>query len=123
MLYNKDWDKKKGELTLDALIAWLEQQPRNMTYCACDPVNCLLGQWTKSIDRSSISNGTIVDGVINTYTYVVNNKVVDLSVLQPVIFNNGHTFGGALEVARNQRRVRGPENYEKGEFSATVDHI
>jgi|ERR1700722_6253995 len=47
MLYNPSWDK----LSLAALVAWLEKQPRDRQYCYGDYGGCLAAQYNQSIGR------------------------------------------------------------------------
>lgn len=45
MLYDKRWDVQTDMYSLASLIAWLEQQPAEESYCYADNGKCLLGQY------------------------------------------------------------------------------
>jgi len=58
MLYDKRWDKtavKADPFTLDSLIAWLEKQPADDTYCYIDNGMCLLAQYFTASGFSRVS--------------------------------------------------------------------
>lgn len=59
MLYNPNWEQKTktDPLTLPALIAWLELQPADETYCYVDTGECLIAQYlnAQGIRISSVS--------------------------------------------------------------------
>jgi len=99
MLYNKDWDKthiKPDVFSLESLIAWLEKQPARKSYDFFCPGECLLGQWTRSIDPAA----TAADVDNNAYYYKVNGTVVDLRQHQDIAMTGNWSFGAALDRAR-----------------------
>lgn len=50
MLYDPKWEVKADPFTLKGLIAWLEQQPPEKTYCFYDYTGeCLLDQYLASV--------------------------------------------------------------------------
>lgn len=103
MLYDPKWEVKADPLTLDGLIAWLEKQPADAGYDFCEIGKCLLAQWVLSIDpQSPLPTGQEIDG--GAYEYVVHGRVIDLHEFKDIACS-GHTFGGALVLARALSRT------------------
>jgi hypothetical protein len=60
MLYDKRWDKpevKSDPFSLESLIAWLEKQPEDKTYCYTDTGQCLLSQYFLSNGFENVAVG------------------------------------------------------------------
>jgi hypothetical protein len=97
MLYDKRWERNIEQLTSpEALIAWLETMPKDQCYSYTNPKQCMLGQWTKSIDPES--RVTIVHG--KPYVYVIFGQTVDLARYGDIAFSKPRTFGRALRQAK-----------------------
>jgi len=100
MLYDPKWEIKTDPFSLDGLIAWLEKQPAAKTYCYMDTGGCLLHQYFTACGRE-------VDGVGGTYIDFTDGTTWELSksfakVAQGKVgVTNRHTFGAALERARD----------------------
>jgi hypothetical protein len=99
MLYNKRWDKevKADPFSLDSLIAWLEKQPADKTYCYDDTGHCLLAQWFKSCGTPSACLGNVC------VVFAGENASRNIPVsFQKTAMPKPHTFGAALRRARSR---------------------
>jgi hypothetical protein len=95
MLYNKRWDETKADqLTLPALIAWLEKQPADEEYCYVDAGRCLAAQYHQSIGLPYTS--APFDASRSSYP---PNEPFG-SRLERIGYDSPRTFGAALERAR-----------------------
>ena len=98
MLYDaKRWDKqtRADPFSLESLIAWLEKQPADNTYCYLDHGYCLLSQYFIAQGMEAVHvfscGGFKHDGIDDDYPLEFD-----------VIAAEGvHTFGAALERARS----------------------
>lgn len=99
MLFDPKWNQqtKADPLSLESLIAWLEQQPADKTYCFLDTGRCLIATYfqAKNIAKS-------VGGV----TFLPLGSKVRRKI--PDCFNEvaeftPFTYGAALERARALR--------------------
>lgn len=102
MLYNPNWTETKPDVfSLDALIAWLEKQPAEQTYCYLDHGACLLGQYLKGHGFNWVmiySSGE--------FDFERDCKIVRGEY--PIEFDDfaapfPHTFGAALQRAKAYR--------------------
>lgn len=102
MLYDPNWQKsevKADPLTLEALIAWLEKQPRGARYDYFEGDHCLLGQWARSIDPQMKSLAKHI-GYSHCYVYASATQEIDLRDFDEIAINEPTTFGAALDCAR-----------------------
>lgn len=100
MLYDPKWEKtvKADPFTIEALIAWLEQQPaaRHYEYMNCDG-ECLYGQYMRHVGvswkeaRYATYNGRRKDDIHAPFRE---------AVYFPIASSEPHTFGNALYRAR-----------------------
>jgi hypothetical protein len=95
MLYNPDWktDTKVDPLSLTALIAWLETKHQNETYDYISQDNCVLGQWTKHCDLSSVPLSASGNG----YNYQVHGVLRCFDHLHDAVISHPRTFGAFLK--------------------------
>lgn len=100
MLYDPKWEVKADPLSLESLIAWLEQQPSNHFYPVTEARYCLLAQWLKSMDPAT-------DGDTSgrhSFCYIFRGQPINLGMFRDVVLGisdlNPRTFGAALERAR-----------------------
>jgi len=97
MLYDKRWDKdvKADPFSLESLIAWLEKQPADKTYCYMDNGYCLLSQY---FTYSGFQN---VDVGGWDFTHGPKQERVSFSnAFENVAVEQPWTFGAALDRAR-----------------------
>lgn len=107
MLFDPSWERKNHDpFSLTSLISWLRTQPAESTYTYADPENCLLGQWTRSMDALRHSSPTGP----SSFEYVVNGKKVDLWKYHYIVaggkdevWDRTRSFGNALKRAEEAR--------------------
>ena len=104
MLYDPKWEKtetKADPFTLEALIAWLEKQPANATYCYTSTGGCLVAQFLLSLGTYT-AVGVDHRGFYNRSPD--SRSTYDPIPLPPffneVALKNPRTFGAALDRAR-----------------------
>jgi hypothetical protein len=100
MLYNPKWEVKADPFSLRSLIAWLETQPADETYCYMDNGHCLVAQYLESHGYRNLG----VDRRGFYYSVGVGRARAwqDLPpVLNDIALRGLHTFGAALERARS----------------------
>jgi len=87
MLYDPKWEVKADPTKLETLIAWLECQPENETYCFSSKKDCLIAQY-------GAAHGKKWD----------NLSCVDLMWMgfYSIAIGERRTFGAALARARKQ---------------------
>lgn len=110
MLFNRSTGKPNTDdmLSLDNLIAWLEQRPADGTYDYCSSTRCLLAQYftTKGLKAFSVT-----PGIYTTGKYSWNEKIhllpggwEEIALGEAKNFNgrlNGvWTYGSALQRAK-----------------------
>lgn len=108
MLYDKRWDRtevKSDPFSLESLIAWMEKQPSDETYCFTNWGGCLLAKWTQSMDPLASPPEKLSREQPTGFHYAVNGQVADLTAFQKIASGTGlgspnWTFGAALERAR-----------------------
>lgn len=95
MLYDPKWEvqTKADPFQLGTLIAWLEKQPANETYCYMSHGQCLLAQYFRAMGFDV--------GRIGGFSVILDGEKIFL----PQDFSNiplfePRTFGGALARAR-----------------------
>jgi hypothetical protein len=91
-------ETKTDLLALDSLIAWLEKQPANRTYCYTDNGHCLIGQYLEQTLGEPVSVGPL-----EYQTRALLGTEADIRL--PRSWNHvasvwPHNFGAALERAR-----------------------
>ena len=98
MLYHPKWAETKADpFELSTLIAWLEKQPTEKTYCFMDNGGCLLAQYFTEQGFKEVSMGG---------THIVHGpNRGDYQDLPPhmssIAVGNPRTFGAALKRARS----------------------
>jgi len=93
-------ETKADPFSLESLIAWLEKQPANKTYCYEDTGHCLHAQFftAQGINWSCLGNVLVrIDGYV---------RDIPLS-FQHTAQRHPHTFGAALKRARSHLRAHG----------------
>lgn len=96
MLYDPKWEHqtKAGPLTLNALIAWLEKQPGDETYCYTSIGDCLLAKYFKHHGFSDVLVAPFwfCDGASDKMPYPKS--------FNEVAIGSPRTFAAALSRAR-----------------------
>ena len=101
MLYNKNWDAKtvtSDPFTLESLIAWLEKQPSNKTYCFMDTGGCLFHQYftAAGFDVAGVGGtGIRFKSDPERRIRFTCDEFRSIASIEP------HTFGAALTRARH----------------------
>lgn len=96
MLYDPKWEVKADPFSLESLIAWLEMQPGDKTYCYMDTGGCLLHQYLNAV-------GVGVGSMGGTVYSLSSDPETDITLPMPlrrVARTTPHTFGAALTRAR-----------------------
>ena len=89
MLYNPRWEQKVDPLSLEGLVAWLEQQPPETEYDWHDVRGgCLIGKYFKAIDAEEHQYDQVFKDCPKNYGKVCSS------------FSGPTTFGAALARAR-----------------------
>lgn len=109
MLYDPKWDQqtKADPFTLISLIAWLEKQPSDETYCYTSIGHCLIAQYLNA-------HGIRTDNVNPSYYFDERNGSHPLPAAFNEIANGcstgGDTFGAALTRARSMPSPQGTKS-------------
>lgn len=96
MLYDPNWNKQPGKISLESLIGWLETQDPDTEYDWLNPGTCLLGQWLKATGHENYYD--ISRGITDTRSpfYIKRLAVVALVAER----GKETTLGKALKRAR-----------------------
>lgn len=104
MLYDPKWEKqtekKAAPLAIGTLIAWLERQDPQTTYCYVESGSCLLAQYFEGVGfgRVTVCRGGVWYGPKFEHQISPPDLFHDLAQARP------HTFGAALTRARAAAR-------------------
>jgi hypothetical protein len=95
MLFNPKWkvQTKPDVFSLEGLIAWLEKQPAERTYCFEDNGGCLLAQYYLSQGYSQVGIGGTSVTLDGKYRQMPD-------AFSDIPADHPRTFGGALSRAR-----------------------
>ena len=98
MLYDPKWEKqaetKADPLTLPALIAWLEQQPSEATYCYYSTGHCLIAQYLQAAGLAKSVGG-------HSFTPLGGGPRQNIPEnFSDIAWDSPRTFGAALNRAR-----------------------
>lgn len=118
MLYDPKWQKtetKSDPFSLESLIAWLEKQPANASYCYLSNGECLLAHYFSEAGFRNVRMWT--DGFWHGPRKCPSNVGQDEAIVRGTItrlpkgFNRiaedwGHTYGDALRRARSALAAR-----------------
>jgi hypothetical protein len=100
MLYDPKWETTVSPVTkpdiyaLPTLIAWLEKQPAEKTYCYLKRGSCLLAQYFRSFGFTKVRIGGFTIDLDDQYGIKLPRSFEDIPVAEP------RTFGAALARAR-----------------------
>ena len=112
MLYDKRWDKpevKADPFSLDSLIAWLEKQPGDETYCYIESGECLLTQYFTASGYNNVYMFTtgFWHGQDQIPGHAGRDEAIEMGRYTPlpagfdrIAHARPHTFGAALVRAR-----------------------
>jgi hypothetical protein len=114
MLYDPKWEVKTDPFTLDSLIAWLEKQPADGTYCYDSNGCCILAQYFTAMGFKNVAIGSVkfYHGLLPraplpraNEEFPVEFNDIAQSATRTFPFKkwgmNRHTFGAALARARH----------------------
>lgn len=104
MLYDPKWEvkTKADPFTLEALIAWLEKQPRRKEYCYTDHGRCLIGQYLSYIGYDKVH--VFSDDLFLHGDREARNPLP--SIFNKIALASPRTFGAALDRARKVQALQ-----------------